>query len=290
MRRRRRAKEVAGVSSPVIDALKGSQCGHFVHASELEDIENNPADLGGLVFDNFVYTITVSCVPSQDTSAVLDARFQPANVARFAHEQGTALIFLSKKGVLVGVGNPSDIPVLLPKLARFLTHLNGGVRVTVRGCEIQNIVCHTQIPDTRINLLALYTENKQDGTYDPEIFPGAVYQITVDGTNCATNIYESGNFVILGQRSPKRILRCSEVIKGYVEPYLYHASVPSKLDLDAILASRKDAARDSPLSISIPIGDDCRIRVFGCGKYRFLADTHATDAVEAALSPFYKKE
>lgn len=100
-------------------------------------------------------------------------RFKGA-IIRFKNLKGTVLVFESGKIVCVGARREDMAKEAFEKCAEIIREL--GFKAKVRNFEVHNFVASWDM-GARINIREFAIANKQFCSYEPEIFPGCIYEL-----------------------------------------------------------------------------------------------------------------
>lgn len=127
----------------------------------------------------------------------------------------TALIFRSGKVVVTGAKSETLVKQACRKHARIIQQL-GYPDAKFRDFAIRNVVgnCSVKFP---IHLEALAYAHANYATYEPEIFPGLVYQMVQPKATLL--VFVSGNVVIAGARSQDDLYDAFENLYPVLQQY-----------------------------------------------------------------------
>ncbi|KAJ3049050.1 TATA-box-binding protein [Rhizophlyctis rosea] len=190
---------MSAITAPGTSALPG---GTPIQPTE------GPTNSSGIVptLQNIVATVNLDTKLDLKTIA-LHARNAEYNPKRFAavimrirDPKTTALIFASGKMVVTGAKSEEASKLAARKYARIIQKLGFAAKFT--DFKIQNIVgsCDVKFP---IRLEGLTYAHGAFSSYEPELFPGLIYRMTVP--KIVLLIFVSGKIVLTGAKVRQEI-------------------------------------------------------------------------------------
>ncbi len=158
----------------------------------------------GPYISNIVCGVNLNCKIDLNTVALLarNTAYQPkrfpACVVRQREPKATGLIFETGKLQVLGCKSVADAKLTCRKFAKMLQKL--GFRSKLENFNVQNIVGHA---DTRmlIRLEGLHYSQPRFCKYEPELFPGLVYEILQPKMKVL--VFAKGKLVLLGAKREK---------------------------------------------------------------------------------------
>lgn len=129
------------------------------------------------VVQNVVMTANLGCKLDLRaiTSKCWNIEYNPATM-RIRKPKSTALIFNSGKIVCTGTKSKIDAKIAVLKFCKLIKRAGFDVKEP-RELEIQNVVGSGKV-DFQIALDKLWSKNRVNCTYEPELFPGLKYQMS----------------------------------------------------------------------------------------------------------------
>ncbi|KAG7501271.1 TATA box-binding 1 [Solea senegalensis] len=129
----------------------------------------------------------------------------------------TATISSSGGVVCAGAKSEAEAKMGARRVARCLQKL--GFKVTFSGFRVVNVLAVSSVP-FRINLIRFTMENKPFATYEPELFPAAIYKIK--NPKATLQVYSTGAIVVTGPN-------VKDLNKGFEHTYprLFECQIPS---------------------------------------------------------------
>ena len=138
----------------------------------------------------------------------------PGLVIRIKEPKTSALIFSSGKVVCTGARTMDKVRLAVKKIIKSLEKI--GIKIKIKpDIKIQNIVASGSVGfSLNLNILAMKLANTE---YEPEQFPGLVYQLKVDskkeGEFKATFLlFSNGKIVCTGTKKESQVLEALEIL------------------------------------------------------------------------------
>ncbi|XP_010528732.1 PREDICTED: TATA-box-binding protein 1-like [Tarenaya hassleriana] len=176
------------------------------------DLSKHPSGIVPII-QNIVSTVNLDCRLDLKTIALKarNAEYNPnrfdAVIMRIKEPKTTALIFISGKMVCTGAKDEEQSKSAARKYARIVQKL--GFPARFKDFKIQNIVgsCDVKFP---IRLEGLSCYHYAFTSYEPEIFPGAIYRMK--HPKVVLLLFVSGKIVITGAKVRDDVYRAFENI------------------------------------------------------------------------------
>ncbi|CAF0963644.1 unnamed protein product [Adineta steineri] len=162
---------------------------------------------------NIVATANLGCkldlkrITSQARNAEYNPKRFAAVIMRIRNPRTTALIFQSGKMVCTGGKSENDASQAARRFARIIQKL--GFEVKFSDFKIQNVVGSADLK-FKIRLGVLQVAHTNFCRYEPEVFPGLIYQMKE--LKVALLIFASGKVVLTGAKTRESIYKAFEQI------------------------------------------------------------------------------
>lgn len=138
-----------------------------------------------------------------------------AVVLRLREPKCTALLFESGKVILAGAYSMEQAKLGGRKVCKILKKLDYNVKFV--GFRVYNMVavCNLRQP---IRLESFAGDNPQSATYEPDIFPGAVFKML--NPKCTVLVFVTGKIVVTGAKSTQDIFQACENLFPVLRKYM----------------------------------------------------------------------
>lgn len=136
-----------------------------------------------------------------------NAKRFPACIIRMRSPAATATIFESGRVQILGTKSVADARLACRKVGRMLQKL--GYQPRMEGFAVHNVVANA---DTRmlIRLEGLAADQPEFASYEPELFPGLVYQVMEPKVKVI--VFAKGKLIFVGAKKEEHIREAARLI------------------------------------------------------------------------------